>query len=308
MRTTEASIVYPVRRPKVLGSEALGDVLRSVHARRLIGVVFLYALLAILVVINDGPLVWMALTSVKPESEILSYPPTGIPSAPTFANYQGLFTESPFGTYLSNSGFIAICTTAIVVTFGTIGAYALVRFKFGFVRWVGEASLVAYMVPSILLLVPLVRLMYVLQLDDNPLALIIIYSTLLLPFGLWTLRSYFRGLSIELEQAAMVDGCTRFGAFWRVVLPQAVPGMIAASIFTFNASWSEFMFAQTLMTTPDRFTLSPGLVFLTPTNGLPQWGVLMAGAVTMTIPLVILFALFQRYLVDAWGGAGAVKG
>jgi multiple sugar transport system permease protein len=194
-----------------------------------------------------------------------------------------------------------------VVVLGTLGAYAVVRFKFPFVRWMGEASLAAYMVPSILLLVPLIQIMYAIHLDNNLLSLMLIYTTLLLPFGLWTLRSYFQGISVELEHAAMVDGCTRFGAFIRVVIPQAIPGMIASAIFTFNAAWGEYMFASTLITNPDSLTLSPGLLLLMPSHGIQQWGMMMAASIVMTLPLLVLFILFQRQLVETWG-EGAVKG
>jgi len=257
-------------------------------------------------------------TSIKPDSNIITWPPSILPSRPTFQHYIDLFTTNysgaiavstgNFGNYLLSSTIVTVITTTLVVTLGTLGAYALVRFEFRAVSWIGEASLFAYMVPSILLLVPLVQIMYGLHLDNNLLSLILIYSTLLLPFALWTLRSYFQGISIELEQAAMVDGCTRFGAFSRVVLPQAVPGMIAAAIFTFNAAWGEYLFASVLITDPNKLTLSPGMLLLMPSAGVQQWGMLMAASVIMTVPLIILFIVFQRQLVGAWAGEGAVKG
>jgi ABC-type glycerol-3-phosphate transport system permease component len=267
---------------------------------------FLYVMLIVVVGINDLPLAWMAITSIKPSNEIVIYPPGGLPNRPTFDNYVQLFTVSNFGHYMLNSAIVAGSTTVAVTVLGTFGAYALVRFNFASVRWLGEASLLAYMVPSILLLVPLLRIMYFLHLDDNLLSLVIIYTTLLLPFGLWTLRPYFQGVSIELEQAAMVDGCTRFGAFIRVVLPQGVPGVIASAIFTFNAAWGEYLFASTLLTTAKSLTLSPGLLMLFSSADIQGWGMLMAGCVFMTMPLVLLFIIFQRQLVEAWG-EGAIK-
>jgi ABC-type glycerol-3-phosphate transport system permease component len=267
----------------------------------------LFAALMVVVLINDLPLLWMGITSIKPDREIVVYPPTGLPIHPTFDNYVRLFTISEFGHYLFASALVATVSTIGVVVLGTLGAYAVVRFKFPFVRWMGEASLAAYMVPSILLLVPLIQIMYGLHLDNNLISLMLIYTTLLLPFGLWTLRSYFQGISVELEHAAMVDGCTRFGAFIRVVVPQAIPGMIASAIFTFNAAWGEYMFASTLITNPDSLTLSPGLLLLMPSHGIQQWGMMMAASIVMTLPLLVLFILFQRQLVETWG-EGAVKG
>ena len=267
----------------------------------------LFALLMVVVAINDLPLVGIFITSIKPDNEIVTYPPTGLPIHPTFANFTRLFAVSEFGHYFLDSALVASITTVAVVVLGTFGAYAIVRFDFRFVRWMGEASLAAYMVPSILLLVPLIQIMYSLHLDNNLISLMLIYTTLLLPFGLWTLRSYFQGISVELEQAAMVDGCTRFGAFYRVVLPQAIPGMIAAAIFTFNAAWGEYLFASTLMTNPDSLTLSPGMLLLMPSHGIQQWGMLMAASLIMTVPVLLLFIMFQKQLVETWG-AGAVKG
>jgi len=269
--------------------------------------ILLFAALMVVVLINDLPLLWMGITSIKPDREIVVYPPTGLPIHPTLDNYVRLFTISEFGHYLFASALVATVSTIGVVVLGTLGAYAVVRFKFPFVRWMGEASLAAYMVPSILLLVPLIQIMYAIHLDNNLISLMLIYTTLLLPFGLWTLRSYFQGISVELEHAAMVDGCTRFGAFIRVVVPQAIPGMIAAAIFTFNAAWGEYMFASTLITNPDSLTLSPGLLLLMPSHGIQQWGMMMAASIVMTLPLLVLFILFQRQLVETWG-EGAVKG
>lgn len=271
-----------------------------------------------MVLVNDLPFAWMFITSVKPQSEILTYPPVFIPRPFTLRHYVDLFVPDPtgippsagdFGRFMLSSSIVTVSSTVIVVALGTVGAYALVRFNFPLVAWIGEASLFAYMVPSILLLVPLVQVMYSLHLDNNYLSLILIYSTLLLPFALWTLRAYFQGLSVDLEHSAMVDGCTRFGAFWRVVLPQAVPGIIAAAIFTFNAGWGEYMFASTLITDPARMTLSPALLILIPSGGgIDQTGKLMAASVVMTLPLLIMFTVFQRQLVGAWAGEGAVKG
>lgn len=267
----------------------------------------LYALLLLILAVNDLPLVWIVNTSLKPEGEVIGFPPTLLPSAPTLQNYVNLFTASNFGLFLLHSAEVATVATAAVVILGTFGAYAFVRFPFGMVRWLGEASLLAYMIPSILLLVPIVRIMYFLHLDNKLLSLMIIYTTLAVPFVLWTLRSYFHGFALELEQAAMVDGCTRFGAFLRVVVPQAVPGMIAAAIFAFNASWGEFLFASTLMTDPNSLTLSPGLLLLLPAHGIEEWGMVMGACAVMTVPLIALFIVFQRQLVETWG-QGAVKG
>jgi ABC-type glycerol-3-phosphate transport system permease component len=266
-----------------------------------------YLLMLGLLALNVLPLAWIAITSLKTDVEIVQYPPTILPAHVTLANFVELFTATLYGRYMLNSAFVATISTIVVVGLGMFAAYAFARFRFRLINVLGELSLFAYMVPSILLLVPLLRIMFVLQLDNNSWGLILIYSTLLLPFALWTLRSYFQGVAVELEEAAMVDGCTRFGAFLRVVVPQAVPGLIATAIFTFNASWSEFLFASTLLTSPDRLTISPGLLLLLPATGLIRWGLIMAAAIAMILPLLVLFIVGQRQLVETWG-EGAVKG
>ena len=266
-----------------------------------------YALLAVVVLITDVPLAWIFLTAFKADTEIATYPPTIFPREITFENFQNLFSISPFGSYLVNSLLVASVTTALTVVLGMFAAYAFTRFRFRFLRGVGELSLFAYMVPPILVLVPIAQIITGAHLANNLVALVILYTATLLPFALWVLRSYFHGITIELEQAAMVDGCTRFGAFMRVVVPQAVPGLIACAVFTFNAAWSEYLFASTLMTSPKTLTLSPGLALLLDQTGVYSWGVLMAASVIVTVPVVILFVVAQKQVVGGLG-EGAVKG
>jgi ABC-type glycerol-3-phosphate transport system permease component len=266
-----------------------------------------YALLAVVVVVADLPLAWILLTALKPDTEIAAFPPTIIPHTFTLQNFQNLFAISSFGTYLVNSLVVAAATTVVTVVLGMFAAYAFTRFRFGFLRGIGELSLFAYMVPPILIIVPIAQIITGLHLANNLVALVVLYTATLLPFALWVLRSYFHGITVELEQAAMVDGCTRFGAFIRVVVPQAVPGLISTGVFTFNAAWSEYLFASTLMTSPKTLTLSPGLALLLDQTGVYSWGVLMAASVIVTLPVVILFVIAQKQLVSGWGD-GAVKG
>lgn len=266
-----------------------------------------YTVLLGLLAASDLPLVWILATAFKPDTEIVRYPPTLLPHAPTLANFTNLFTISDFGAYLSNSLIVSGVTTAATVVFGMLAAYSVSRFRFAFVRGLGEFALFAYLVPPILVVVPITQIVIRLHLADNLAALVVIYTAILLPFALWLLRSYFHGLSVEIEQAAMVDGCTRFGAFRRVVVPQAIPGLISTGIFTFNAAWSEYLFASVLLPSPDRRTLSPGLALLMNQTGVYSWGLLMAGAVIVVLPVLVLFVVAQRSLISGWG-AGALAG
>lgn len=277
------------------------------RTRQRVSRVVLHLLLALVIIVTDAPLVWMILSSLKPDRETSAYPPTVLPKTYTIGNYRNLFEISQFGIYLRNSLLVASIVMVVTVVVGLTAAYALSRFRFWFLRGLGEVSLFAYMVPPILILVPITRIVTRMGLANNLTALVILYTATLLPFALWLLRSYFNGMLIDLEHAAMIDGCTRFGAFVRVVIPQAIPGVISTGVFTFNASWSEYLFASTLMTSPQRTTLSPGLALLFNQTGVYSWGLIMAGAVLITLPVIVLFIVAQRQLVSGFG-EGAVKG
>jgi ABC-type glycerol-3-phosphate transport system permease component len=267
----------------------------------------LHLLLALTTLVMSAPLIWMLLSSLKPDRENAAYPPTILPHTWTLENYRLLFTISDFGTYLSNSCIVASASTLLTIVISVGAAYALSRFHFRWINVLAGVALFAYTIPPILVLVPIARIITGLGLGNSLSALIILYTATLLPFALWVLRSYFNGLEIEIEHAAMIDGCTRFGAFIRVALPQAVPGIISTSIFTFNAAWSEYLFASTLTVSPSKLTLSPGLSLLLDQTGVYSWGLLMAGAVMITIPVLILFTIIQRSLVRGLGD-GAVTG
>ncbi|MEI8166346.1 MAG: carbohydrate ABC transporter permease, partial [Chloroflexales bacterium] len=258
----------------------------------------LHALLGLTVLVMSAPLAWMLLSSLKPDQENAAYPPSILPHTWTLQNYRLLFTLSDFGTYLRNSCIVAGVVTVLTIVIGVNAAYALSRFRFRWLNVLAGVALFAYTIPPILLLVPIARTITSLKMGNSLPALILIDTATLLPFALWVLRSYFNGLVIEIEQAAMIDGCTRFGAFVRVALPQAVPGIISTSIFTFNAAWSEYLFAATLTVSPSKLTLSPGMALLLDQTGVYSWGLLMAGAVVMTLPVLVLFTIIQRRLVN----------
>ncbi|MDQ4044436.1 MAG: carbohydrate ABC transporter permease [Chloroflexota bacterium] len=279
----------------------------SQKVRRAMGRLGNYALMLFFVVLMASPLAWMFISSVKTNQEATAYPPTILPESPTLDAYRDLFTVSDFGTYLRNSVIVSVVATVAVIVIALFAAYALSRFNFRLLRGLGEISLFAYMVPPILLLVPIARIVTNLGLANNLFALVLLYTATQLPFGLWILRSYINGIAIDLEQAAMVDGATRFMAFRHVVVPQTLPGIISTAVFTFNASWSEYLFASTLMTSPSRLTLSPGLTLLLDQTGVYSWSMLMAGSVVVVLPVIALFIIVQKGLVSGMG-EGAVKG
>jgi ABC-type glycerol-3-phosphate transport system permease component len=271
---------------------------------------FQYGILIAVVLVADLPLVWIVVTAFRPDQDLTAYPPLLFPSRLTFDHFRHLFTSTLFGTYFVNSAFVASTATLLTMVVGTMGAYTIARFqaRYVYLRALAQMSLLAYLVPPILLLVPITQIIGVLGLANNLTALVLVYSaTLLLPFALWILRSYFHGVSAELEEAAMVDGCTRFGAFRRVVLPQAASGLITTAVFTFNAAWQEYLYASILLSDPKSETLSFGVSQLVQADFFISWGQLMAASVIITIPVIVLFTIAQRQLVGGIG-SGAVKG
>jgi multiple sugar transport system permease protein len=207
-----------------------------------------------------------------------------------------------------NSTFAAGGAAILTIIVSSLAAYAITRFKYRVFEVLAGLGLVAYMLPSIVVVVPVVQIAQTLHGTDSIPAIIVLYTAYFVPFGLWLLRSYFAGIPIELEEAAMVDGATRFVGFVRVVLPQALPGIIATGIFTFSVAWNEYLYASVLLYSPQHQTLSAGLaVFLIGQLDSYSWGVLMAGGTLMTLPVILMFIFLQRHLVAGYGG-GAVKG
>jgi multiple sugar transport system permease protein len=252
------------------------------------------------------PFVWVLLSAFKAESELMRYPPTIMPARWTVRNFIEFFDATSFHVAMFNSGIIAATTTVLAMAVAAPAAYVLARFHNRLFEGIARLFIYTYMIPAILLVLPMYKIFFSLGLGNNLWALTPIYTALVLPLMLWTLRSFFAGVPVELEDAAMIDGATRFQAFWKVVLPQAVPGMIATGIVAINIGWSEYLFAATLLTSPDNMTISPRLASFMG-RGLYNWGWLMAGALAVTGPLIVVAAFMQRYLIAGWG-AGGLKG
>jgi len=252
------------------------------------------------------PFIWVLLSAFKSEAELLRYPPTLLPESWTIQNFTQFFGATQFQIAMFNSGMIAAATTLLAMGVAAPAAYILARYKTSLFEGVARAFVYVYMIPPILLVLPVYKIFFSLGLGNNLWGLAPIYTALVLPLMLWTLRSFFAGIPVELEEAAMIDGATRFQVFWKVVLPQAIPGMIATGIVAINIGWSEYLFAATLLTSPDNMTISPRLESFMG-RGLYNWGWLMAGALAVTGPLIVLSGFMQKHLVAGWG-AGALKG
>jgi multiple sugar transport system permease protein len=253
------------------------------------------------------PLIWMIVTSVKPQSELFSIPPTLMPETMTFEHYQRLLTDTPFLQYFRNSMILAVTTTVVVVALGTLGAYSLVRFKYRGRATLATLVLFTYLMPSVVLVIPLYLMMAKLGLANTLASLVIAYTTFALPYALWLLRSFMSSIPVDLESAALVDGAGRMGAFVDVILPQALPGIVSTALFTFILCWNEYLFALVLVNSDSVRPLTAGTVNMLITSFNIDWSLLMAASVMMSLPLIVIFTFLQGTLTKGFG-AGAVKG
>jgi ABC-type glycerol-3-phosphate transport system permease component len=251
------------------------------------------------------PLVWMLSVAFKGDAEQFVTPPTLLPATPVLDNFTRLIAQTNFPRYIWNSTLVAVATVVLALVIACPGAYALTRFAFLARPVVASAILFIYMFPPIFLGVPLFVLFTGLKLTNTLLGLVLAHTTFALPFLLWMLKDFFLAVPREVEEAALVDGCSRPRALLRVVLPMARPGLIAAGIFAFMLSWNDYIYALILMTSESRKTITLGIsLFVESTTIEP--GLMMAGGVLTTVPVLILFMLVQRYLIQGMA-AGAIR-
>jgi len=252
------------------------------------------------------PLYWMVISSVKLSPELLAYPPTFIPHEWSLRAYGKLFYETNFLTYFQNTVVVAGLTTLIVLVAGTVGGYSLTRYRYPGRRLVARTMLLAYMFPPIILMVPLFLLAREFGLTNSRIGLALTYISFALPYALWILRAFFQSIPLELEHAALIDGANRFQALAYVVMPLALPGIIATAIFTFIVAWNDFLFALVLIGMDELKTLPVGINDFFH-MAVVDWGLIMAAGVMVTIPALVFFIAVQRYLIAGWG-AGGLKG
>jgi len=248
----------------------------------------------------------MVASSLKTTRESLAYPPTLVPYETTFNAYRSLFKETNFWTYFVNSVVISGITTITVVILGAIAAYSLTRYRYRGREKIARFLLLSYMFPPIILIVPLFIFANSLGLTNSRIGVSLTYISFSLPYAIWILRAFFQSLPIELEQAAWIDGASRRQGLVYIVIPLALPGVIATAIFTFIVAWNDFLFASVLISTDTLKTLTLGINELF-YRAVVDWGVIMAAGVMITIPAVIFFVVVQQYLVEGWG-TGGVKG
>jgi len=265
-----------------------------------------YTVLALLLALVLFPFYWMTITSFKSEDQMRSLVSMFWPSPFVIENYTQLLTKTDFTIWYRNSAVVAVSATLVATAIGTLGAYALARLKFLGRAFMSSAVLITYLVPPSILFIPLYAQIRMLGLADSLGGLIAAYPSFTVPFVTWLLMGYFESIPVELEEAAMIDGATRFGAFRRVILPLAAPGVLAAALYAFTQAWNEFLYALVFISDVKQRTLPVGISSFI-TGDVYGWGYLMAGAVLTTLPVIVVYIYLQRYMVEGLT-AGSVKG
>jgi multiple sugar transport system permease protein len=251
------------------------------------------------------PLLWMLYTAFKPPADLFAYPPR-IAGPYTLANFQRLLAETGFAVYLRNSIIVAGVTVVVDIVIATLGAYSLTRYRYPGKELLANVTLFTYMFAPIMIIIPIYLLLKELALTNSHLGVVLAYTAISLPFTLWLLRAFFQSLPVDLEHAAWVDGASRFRSLVHVVVPLALPGVIATSVFAFVVVWNDYLFARVLLNDRALQTMPVGLQDIYEST-IVDWGLLMSGAVLVTVPAVLFFLVVQRFLIQGWG-MGAVKG
>ena len=265
-----------------------------------------YGVLTGLALVVLFPFYWMTITSFKSEDQMRSVVSMFWPRPFVTENYVQLLAKTDFTAWYGNSVFVAVSSTLVATAVGTIGAYALARLRFLGRGFMASATLITYLVPPSILFIPLYAQMRNLGLANSLAGLIAAYPSFTVPFVTWLLMGYFESIPEELEEAAMIDGATRFGAFYRVVLPLSAPGVLAAGLYAFTQAWNEFLYALVFITDGRLRTLPVGLASFI-TGDVYGWGFLMSGAVLTTLPVIAAYIYLQKYMVEGLT-AGGVKG
>jgi len=268
------------------------------------------ALLVLLLLFSILPMAWMLVTSVKSQFAALQYPPEWIPRNPTFEQYARLLSPAndigrEFLAYLVNSLWVSFATTVLGVIVAVPAAYAFSRFRFPGRNLLFYSVLVRNMFPAVVFLMPLFIMMRWLGLVNTHASLILTYLTFGLPLSIWLLKGFYDNIPIQLEQAARIDGASRFKAFLLIVMPLSAPGIIATAIYSFITAWNEYVYALTFLNDKSRLTLPVGLQKFF-TEYATNWPGLMAASFIMSVPVVVLFLVLQKYFVKALT-EGAVK-
>lgn len=262
-----------------------------------------YLGVAVLLLLIVFPFYWMVTTSLKSFAEV-SIQRTVIPREISLQNYVNLFVQTNIAKHTINTFWISFATTLITALLSSTTAYAITRFETASSEWIARLSLYAYMVPSIVLVIPFYLILRMAGLINTHAGLILSYLSFTLPLAIWMMRACFQTIPAAMEEAAVVDGANRFQAFFYVVVPQAVPGIISTSIFVFILCWSEFLYPLVLINTDELKTITVTLAALTGGGQNIKFGLLMAASTVATVPVMLIFLFLQKYLVRGFAAGG----
>jgi multiple sugar transport system permease protein len=274
--------------------------------KRKAGAIGLAVFLVLVCIFSLFPFLWMVITSLKEQREIMSIPPTFVPSSVTAGHYGDVFTKSNLPRYFLNSTVVSTGSTLIALVFAVLGGYGFARHRFRGRAFLQNAVLSSQMLPTAAIIVPVFIILRTLRLLNSYPGLILAYLIITLPLSVWMMTSYFRSIPVEIEEAAFMDGCTRLGVLARVVLPVSLPGLVATAVYCFVVTWNEFLFALSFASDKRVMTLPIGLSEFSLEFTI-DWGALMAGSVLMTLPIVVLFFVIQRAFISGLT-SGATKG
>jgi multiple sugar transport system permease protein len=267
-----------------------------------------YLPLAAFLVFALFPFYWMLISSFKANPELYSLKANRLWIAnPTLDQFRDLFAKTAIIKWLWNSFFVSFLTAFISMTFGIMAGYALARLKFPGAQAFGLATFITYLVPTTLIFIPLARVVQSLGLSNSIWALVVTYPTFLIPFCTWMLIAYFKSIPKDMEECAMIDGCSRIGAMIRIVLPMAIPGVIFSAMFGFTLSWNEFVYALTFISDTTHKTMSVAVPTELIRGDAYFWGELMAASLLGSVPVALLYSFFMDYFVSGLT-AGALKG
>lgn len=266
----------------------------------------IYVLLLCVATIAVLPILWGLSTALKPKSEVETYPPRWIPRPPTLRNFSTVLGEVGMRRQYFNSFFVGVCAAIVSVVIAAHAGYAVARFSFPGRQAMAFGILMTSMVPGISILVPLYYLASLANVYDTYGILVLVYSAWQVPAGMWLLKGFFEAVPRELDESALIDGCTRWSAFYRVILPLSQPGLAAAGLLAFIFVWNDFLIAFTLTVSDSRRMVAVGLYQYLSQYGV-DWANLMAAVMLALLPVISLFLLLQRRFISGLT-AGATKG
>src|SRR3954463_117291 len=268
-------------------------------------IVTVYIPLALMLIVLLFPFYWMVITAIKPDEQLIDmerFNPFFVVS-PTLKHINKLLFESQYPIWLWNTMLVSVVATIVSLFASVLAAYSIVRIRYKGAQWVGAAIFLAYLVPPSILFIPLATIVQAYGLFDSPLALILVYPTILIPFSTWLLMGYFKTIPYELEECALRDGGSRWQILVKIILPLALPGLISAGIFSLTLCWNEFIYALTFISSVQNKTAPVAIVNEFVDGDIYRWGSLMAGALLGSLPLVVLYSFFVEHYVAAMTGA-----